>query len=118
MPDAHIEKAKTEAARVLYFHEGSEWANDERGAELAEVVVPAVEPHIWRAVAAWTRDTCEQYDDGRLCDECRDRSFLIDAHADKLAAALRGADLIAKAYGCGPNNGHECGRCGETWVEP
>lgn len=50
----------------------------------------AARPHIWREVAAWVRDTCEQYDDGRLCEECADRADLIDIRADQLEKEQRG----------------------------
>ena len=50
-------------------------------ADEARAVVAAVRPRIWREVARWVRDTCETYDDDRVCEDCTTQADLIAWHA-------------------------------------
>ncbi len=39
-------------------------------------------------------------------------------HRRRDRVGLPPLDPPAARAACDPNNGHECGRCGDTWVEP
>lgn len=53
-------------------------------ARIARRLIAAVRPLFWREVAQWVRDTCEEYDGDRVCENCAAQASLIDWHARDL----------------------------------
>lgn len=119
-----------EADRIEHAARTAWQTNADFGEHVGEMwhhQTPAVQER-WRAIAQAVLDYAEPSEEvKRLESQMRglrsayehaaaQRDKYMRRTAEWRSAALDGHEKPEEE--CDPNNGHECGRCGSTWIEP